>query len=83
MNEPQVHTFKKKIYSCNCFGSTGSPLLWGAFSSCGDVAVLRALIVAASLMMEHRPQAHELQWLQDSGSVVVAHGLRLQHVGSS
>ena len=51
-----------------------------AFSSCGEwgllfVAVRRFLIVVASLVAEHRLQAHVLRQLWHAGSVVVAHGL--------
>ena len=51
-----------------------------AFSSCGEqgllfIAVRRLLIVVASLIAEHGLQAHGLQQLWHTGSVVVAHGL--------
>ena len=72
-----------------------------AFSSCGEQGLLfvqvRGLLIAvASLVAEHRLQAHRLQQLQHVGSVVVAHSSRAQaqqlwhmglvaprHVGSS
>ena len=52
-----------------------------AFSSCGErgllfVAVRGLLIVVASHLVKHRPQAHGLQQLQHAGSVVAAHGLQ-------
>ena len=56
-----------------------------AFSSCSEqglllVAVYGLLTVGASLAVEHRLQARELQQLQQAGSVVVACGL--QSMGS-
>ena len=56
-----------------------------AFSSCGEqrlvcVAMHRLLIEVASLVVEHRLQAHELQQLRHQGSVVVSCGL--QSLGS-
>ena len=52
-----------------------------AFSSCGEwgllfVAVCGLLIAVASLVAEHRLQAHGPQQLWRAGSVVVAHGLQ-------
>ena len=52
-----------------------------AFSSCGEwgllfVEVCGLLIVVASLVAEHRLQAHRLQQLWHVGSVVVACGLQ-------
>ena len=52
-----------------------------AFSSCGEqgllfVAVRGLLIAVASLVVEHGLQAHGLQQLWHTGSVVVAHGLQ-------
>ena len=48
------------------------------------VGVLGLLVVAASLVPEHRPWVRGLQYLQHEGSVVVGHGLVSQwHVGSS
>ena len=51
----------------------------GLFFSCEEpgllfVAVHGLLIVVASLVVEHRLQAYRLQYLQRTGSVVVAHG---------
>ena len=56
-----------------------------AFSSCGEwgllsVVVCRLLTEVASLVAEHRLQAHGLQYLGHVGPVVVAH--RLQSMGS-
>ena len=52
----------------------------GLFSSCGKRGLLfvavHGLIAVASLVAEHRPQAHGLQQLWYAGSVVVAHGLQ-------
>ena len=50
----------------------------GLFFSCEEqgllfAAVHRLLIVVASLVAEHRLQAYRLQYLQPTGSVVVAH----------
>ena len=59
----------------------GLDLHWGhgLFSSCGEwgllVAVVHGLIAIASLIVEHRLQAHGLLQLQCIGSVVVVHGL--------
>ena len=52
-----------------------------AFSSCGEwgplfFAVRRLLIAVASLIVEHRLQAHGLQQSWHAGSVVVAHRLK-------
>ena len=65
--------FKKKDYLF-IFGGTGSLLLRGLFSSCGERGLLwvhrwvRGLLTAvASLDVEHRPQG--------TGSAVVARGL--------
>ena len=57
-----------------------------AFSSCGErgllfIAVRGPLIVVASLVAKHRLQAHGLQQLSHTGSVVVARGL--QSTGSA
>ena len=54
---------------------------WEAFSSCSEqglllVAVYGLLTVGASLAVEHRLQARELQQLQQAGSIVVACGLQ-------
>ena len=51
-----------------------------AFSSCGElgllfVMMLSFLIVVASLIAEHRFWVCGLQYLQHTGSAVVAHGL--------
>ena len=54
--------------------------MW-AFSGCGErgllfIAVYGLLTAVASLVVEHRLQAHGLQQLQHTGSVVVARGLQ-------
>ena len=59
---------------------------WEAFSSCREqglllVALYGLLTVGASLAVEHRLQARDLQQLQQAGSVVVACGL--QSMGSA
>ena len=47
-----------------------------SFSSCSEQRLLfRLLVAAASLALEHRLQARELQYLQHIGSVGVVHRL--------
>ena len=61
------------------FGALGLCCCVWAFSSCGEwgllFIVVRGLLIAvASLVAEHGLQAHGLQQLQHTGSVVVAQG---------
>ena len=78
--------FNKFIYFIHIFLAALGPRCWAqAFSSCGERGLLffvvhGLLIAVASLVAEHRLQAHGLQQLWHAGSVVVAR--RLQNAGS-
>ena len=73
-----IHLF---VFIFGCIGSSVAQ----AFSSCGECGLLFAavrglLTVVTSLVAEHGLQAHQLQQLRRTGSVVVAR--RLQSTGS-
>ena len=77
--------FKKNIYIYLFLAVLGLHCCMWAFSTCSDwgllfIAVCGRLIAVASLVAEHGLQAHGLQQLWCTGSVVVAH--RLQSAGS-
>ena len=85
--KPKIHIFSYKFYFL-VFGflaALGLRCCARTFSSCSErgllfVMVRGLLIVVASVVAEHGLQAHGLQQLQHTGSVVV--GCRLQSSGS-